>query len=267
MDRHTRRPLGRTGLRVSPIGFGAFKIGRNQGARYPDHYALPHEADVERLLHGLLDLGINLIDTAPAYGLSQQRIGRHLAARRDDYVLATKVGERFENGQSRYDFSGPAVTASLEQSLRDLRTDVLDLVFIHSDGRDLEILNQTDVVAVLTDFKRQGKIRAIGLSGKTPQGAAAALTWADALEVPYNLDDRSHETAMRLAADAGVGVLVKKGLASGHLPPEDAIRFVLANPAVHSVLVGSLNLDHLAANLRVAEDALRHPTATDHPAP
>jgi aryl-alcohol dehydrogenase-like predicted oxidoreductase len=255
MDLHPRRPVGRTGLRVSPIGFGAFKIGRNQGAKYPGRYELPDDAAVERLLHGVLDLGINLIDTAPAYGLSEQRIGQCLSARRGDFVLATKVGERFENGQSRYDFSRPAVAASLEQSLRDLRTDVIDLVFIHSDGRDLEILRQTDVVATLTDFKRAGKIRYIGLSGKTRQGAAEALPWADAIEVPYNLEDRSHESVMQQAAAAGVGVLVKKGLASGRLPSDDAIRFVLANPAVQSVLVGSLSLDHLAANLRSAHAA------------
>ncbi len=256
MDLHPLRPLGRTGLRVSPIGFGAFKIGRNQGAKYPGRYDLPDDAAVERLLHGVLDLGINLIDTAPAYGLSEQRVGRFLAGRRNQYVLATKVGERFENGQSRYDFSRTAVITSIEQSLHDLRTDVLDLVFIHSDGRDMEILHQTDVVATLIELKRQGKIRAIGLSGKTPQGAAEAVRWADALEVPYNLDDRAHEAPMRRAAAAGVGVLVKKGLASGRLPAEDAIRFVLANPAVQSVLVGSLNIDHLTANLRTARTVL-----------
>lgn len=262
MDLHPPRPLGRTGLRVSPIGFGAFKIGRNQGAKYPGRYDLPDDHAVERLLHGVLDLGINLIDTAPAYGLSEQRIGRFLAARRDEYVLATKVGERFENGQSRYDFSRAAVTASVEHSLRDLRTDVLDLVFIHSDGRDLEILQQTDAPATLLDLRSQGKIRAVGLSSKTPRGAAEALRWADALEVPHNINDRSHESVMQRAATVGVGVLVKKALASGHLPAPDAIRFVLANPTVHSVLVGSLNLDHLADNLRTARTVLSDTAGT-----
>ncbi len=251
------RSLGRIGLRVSPIGFGAFKIGRNEGAKYPREYALPDDEQVERLLHGVLDLGVNLIDTAPAYGLSEQRIGRFLGGRRGEFVLATKVGERFEGGRSIYDFSRQGLTASLERSLRDLRTDVLDLVFIHSDGRDLEILEQTDVVEVLRDFKGRGLIRGIGMSGKHPEGAAAALAWADAIEVAYNLEDHSHESVMRQASSAGVGVLVKKGLASGHLPAADAIGHVLANQAVQSVLVGSLNIEHLKANVRAAEAAGR----------
>lgn len=251
------RPVGRTGLRVSPIGFGAFKIGRNEGVKYPRGYALPDDEQVGRLLHGVLELGINLIDTAPAYGLSQQRIGRHLASRREEFVLATKVGERFVDGQSCYDFSREAVVASLEQSLRDLRTDVLDLVFIHSDGRDMDILERSDVVEVLLDFKQRGLIRGVGLSGKTPEGAAAALAWADAIEVTYHQDDQTHAAVMRQAADAERGVLVKKGLASGHLPAAEAIGFVLGHAAVQSVLIGSLNLDHLKANVLAAEAAGR----------
>ena len=72
------RRLGRTGRHVSPIGFGAFKIGRNQGIKYASAYDLPDETAVAALLEGVLDLGINLIDTAPAYGLSEERIGRAL---------------------------------------------------------------------------------------------------------------------------------------------------------------------------------------------
>src|SRR5687768_4809484 len=98
------RILGKTGRLVSPIGFGAFKIGRNQGIKYPSGYALPDDVAVERLLNGVLDLGINLIDTAPAYGISEQRIGQFLSHRRNEFTLSTKVGETFEDGHSRYEY-------------------------------------------------------------------------------------------------------------------------------------------------------------------
>src|SRR5690606_17319139 len=142
--------------------------------------------------NGVLDLGVNLIDTAPAYGLSEERIGRAIGHRRHEFVLSTKVGETFENGNSTYDFSATAVRQSVERSLRRLRTDVLDLVFLHSDGRDLAVLHETDAVPTLLDLRRRGLVKAVGLSGKTVEGARAALAWANLLMVEYHLDDRSH---------------------------------------------------------------------------
>src|SRR5882724_2716809 len=87
-----RRPLGRTGLAVSPIGLGALKIGRNQKVKYRAPYELPDRTAVETLLNGILDLGINYIDTAPAYGLSEERIGEALGSRGGEFVVSTKVG-------------------------------------------------------------------------------------------------------------------------------------------------------------------------------
>ena len=247
-----RRPLGSTGLLVSSIGFGAFKIGRNQKTKYPTAYELPSDADVESLLNGLLELGVNYIDTAPAYGVSEERIGRVLGHRRSEYVLATKVGETFSDGVSHYDFSGTAVRASVERSLNRLRTDVLDVLFLHSDGRDLWIQEQTDAVAALVELKRRGLVQKIGLSGKTVEGARLALEWADVLMVEYHLEDRSHEGLIREAAARGVGIIVKKGLASGHLPADQAIDFVLSNRQVASIVVGGVNLTHFHDNVTVA---------------
>lgn len=243
------RPLGQTGLLVTPLGFGAFKIGRNEKVKYPQPYDLPDDASAERLLNGVLDAGINLIDTAPAYGISEERIGKFLASRRNEFVLSTKVGERFVNGESSFDFTATGVRASVTESLRRLRTEVLDIVFVHSNGDDLAIQQQTEVVATLQKLKHAGYIRAIGFSGKTPAGAAAALDWADVVMVEYHLHDTSHSEVIASAASHGVGVVVKKGLASGHLPPEVAIRFVLSNPHIASVIVGGLSLDHLQANI------------------
>jgi aryl-alcohol dehydrogenase-like predicted oxidoreductase len=247
------RRLGRTGLEVTPLGFGAFKIGRNVGIKYPASYDLPDEKAAERLLNAVLDLGVNLIDTAPAYGLSEERIGRAIAHRRSEFILSTKAGETFEDGRSAYDFSGPAIRASAARSLQRLKTDVLDLLFIHSDGNDLAILNETDAVDAMITLRDAGLARAVGFSGKTVEGARAALLWADVLMAEYHPEDRSHEEVIGEAAGAGIGIIVKKPLASGRLEPRTAIEFALSNPAVSSLVIGGLNLDHLRADIAIAD--------------
>ncbi len=249
-----RRRLGSCGLAVSSIGFGAFKIGRNVWIKYAQGYDLPGDSAVDRLLNTVLDLGIKYIDTAPAYGISEERIGRAIAARRREFVLSTKVGETFDDGRSTYDFSERAVRTSIERSLERLRTDELDIVLIHSDGNDLQILNETDVVPTLIALRDAGVIKAIGLSAKTVDGARAALAWADVLMVEYHVRDQSHRPVIAEAAEAGVGVVVKKGLASGELDPAEAVPFVLSTAGVASLVIGSLGIDHIQANIRLAEE-------------
>lgn len=253
------RPLGKTGLLVSPIGFGAFKIGRNQGIKYAQNYELPSIPQVQTLVNQLVLLGVNYFDTAPAYGLSEERLGCTLPntpPSASPIVLSTKTGETFDQDQSIYDYSHAATMRSIERSLSRLGRDTLDLVFVHSNGQDTHILQHTDVVPTLLKLKAQGVIRAIGFSGKTTQGATAALQWADALMVEYHLQDRSHEPVIAHAASRNIGIIVKKGLASGRLPASDAIRFVLSNPGVTSLIIGSLNIDHFKSNLAAAVDAL-----------
>jgi aryl-alcohol dehydrogenase-like predicted oxidoreductase len=254
------RPLGRTGFSLSPIGFGAFKIGRNQKTKYAAAYDLPSDEQVSELLNGLLDLGINYIDTAPAYGTSEVRIGRAIAQRRSEFVLATKVGETFEAGVSSYDYSGNAIRSSVSRSLERLKTSAIDVLLLHSDGRDAWIQTEIDAVPTLQQLKAQGLVRAIGLSGKTVDGARQALDWADVLMVEYHLHDRSHESLIAEAAARGVGIVVKKGLASGALPAGEAIRFVLDNPHVASLVVGGLSLAHFRDNLA---EAPRDPSRPD----
>ena len=246
------RSIGRSGLLVPPLGFGAFKIGRNQGVKYPQSYDLPDEHAVERLLNSVLDLGCTLIDTAPAYGLSEARIGNAIGHRRREFVLSKKVGESFVDGKSVYDFSPAGVTASLERSLRNLKTDLLDIVLIHSHGDDRQILENTETVSILRDFRSRGLIRAIGLSGKTVEGAQLALEWADVLMVEYHLQDKSHEPVIAQASEKNVAVFVKKGLASGKLSPRDSIQFVLRNPGVTSLIVGGLDFEHFHENWQTA---------------
>jgi aryl-alcohol dehydrogenase-like predicted oxidoreductase len=249
-----QRLLGRTDLSVSSIGFGAFKIGRNEGIKYARGYDLPDEAAVRTLLHTLLDLGVTYVDTAPAYGLSEERVGAVLGAR-DDVVISTKVGETFEQGRSTYDFSTAAVEASVDRSRRRLRRDVLDLVLVHSDGRDREIIEATNVVTTLRRLRDAGAIRWLGFSGKTVEGADLALDWADAIMVEYHLDDCSHEGVIARAAEASVGIIVKKGLASGRLDAGESVRFVLANGHVDALVIGGLSADHFAENARTACEA------------
>ena len=237
----------------SPLGYGAFKIGRNVGTKYDQAYELPDAASVERLLNGVLDLGINYIDTAPAYGASEERIGQAISHRRHEFVLSTKVGEFFESGVSRYDFSAAAIRNSVEASLRRLRTEVLDLVFIHADRDDVRIVQQTEVVPTLLSLRDAGLVRGIGLSGHTAEGFRAALSWADTIMVAYHRDDDTLAPVIDEAHRRGIAVIVKKGLASGRLPAGEALPFVLGNLAVTSVVVGSLSLDHLRNDLRIAE--------------
>ncbi len=248
-----RRRLGKCGLTVSPIGFGAFKIGRNVGIKYAQGYDIPNQRAVDRLLNTVLDLGINYIDTAPSYGISEERIGRSISSRRSEFVLCTKVGENFEDGNSTYDFSEQGVRSSVARSRERLGSEELDIVLIHSDGNDLHVLNETDVVATLIAMREAGAIKAIGFSGKTIEGARTALKWADVLMVEYHLRDQSHGSVIAEAADAGVGVVVKKGLASGELDPSEAIPFVLGTAGVASLVIGGLDGNHIQANIRLAE--------------
>lgn len=251
-----QRPLGNTGLPVSPIGFGAFKIGRNQGIKYDRPYELPTPLQVQSLINQLIALNITYFDTAPAYGLSEERLGQTLPKVRTGLTVSTKIGETFIDGKSTYDYSGQSIEQSIQRSLSRLKTHQLDMVFIHSNGDDMHILEKSDAVATLQKFKDQGLIKAIGFSGKTVQGAQAALSWADALMVEYHLEDRSHEDVIAQAAKQGVGIVVKKGLASGKLPASEAIQFVLGNPGVSTLIIGGLNIEHMRKNLASAAAVL-----------
>jgi aryl-alcohol dehydrogenase-like predicted oxidoreductase len=261
VDEPSRRRLGRTGLTPSPIGFGAFKIGRNQGAKYEHAYALPDEDACGRLLNEVLDLGIDLVDTAPAYGSSEARIGRHLASRRDEFILSTKVGETFEDGVGRFDFSAAGVRTSIERSLDRLATDRLDLVFVHSNGDDLGIIERTAVLDTLVELRERGDLRFIGFSGKTVEGHLRAISSGvvDCLMVEYHPLDERQSPVIEAASTEDVGIVIKKGLASGRLAPEDAIPRCLAPSGVSSMIIGSLAAAHLEHDLAIAAASLTRP--------
>ena len=211
------RPLGSTGLLVSPLGLGTVKLGRDQGVKYPSGFKIPDDNEAQMLLKLSRDLGINLIDTAPAYGRSEERLGPLLRGQRQDWVIVSKVGEEFVDGQSSHDFSAAHTRHSVERSLQRLETDFIDLVLVHSDGNDLAVLNECEVYETLAELKREGKIRGFGLSGKTVEGGLKALETGDCAMVTYNLNEQAERPVIDYAAAHGKAILVKKALASGHV--------------------------------------------------
>ncbi len=240
---------------LSRLALGTFKIGRTAGAKYPDPYDLPSADAAAALLNAALDLGITLLDTAPAYGFAEERIGNALANRRDEFILSTKVGEHFEEGNSRFDFTAGGIRTTVENSLRTLRTEVIDILLVHSSGDDLAILTQSDAVETLHTLRDEGKARLIGFSGKTVEGQRQSLDWADSVMVEYNIDNRDQEEVIAAAFQTGAIVLIKKGLASGHLDGEEALRFLLQESpvatAIDSVVIGSSSIARMQQNLEI----------------
>jgi len=250
------RPLGRTGLVISPIGLGTTKLGRNTDVKYPERFALPADEAVRDLLETSLALGINLIDTAPAYGESERRLGNFVESHRDRIVLCTKCGEQYSGGISTYDFSAGAIVASAEESLRRLRTDHVDILLLHSNGRDIEILTQTDALEGLGRLKKAGKTRAVGISAKTEAGIARACETLDVVMAPFSEKETSLADALKNAHDRGLGVLAIKGLYSGHLEARRAIEFVLKQPFIDALILGTINQAHLKEAVKVAQACL-----------
>jgi aryl-alcohol dehydrogenase-like predicted oxidoreductase len=254
------RPLGNTGITVSALGLGTVKFGRNQGVKYPSGFELPSDEHICLLLREAQQLGINFLDTAPAYGTSEERLGQ-LMTNRTEWVIATKVGEEFEDGISRFDFSTAHLTKSIERSLERLQTDYLDLVLIHSDGNDLAILAETRCVEVLRQFQQAGKVRAIGMSTKTTEGGILAAQLLDVVMVTWNLQQQDRDVVAE-ADRLNKGVLVKKGLMSGHVLDAgrdlvaESMQLVFEEPALHSLIVGTLSPEHLRQNVAKARAAL-----------
>jgi len=258
------RALGSTGLQVSPLGLGTVKLGRDQGVKYPNGFQIPDDRQARQLLQLTRDLGINLIDTAPAYGRSEERLGPLLRGQRQEWVIVSKVGEEFEAGQSRHDFSAAHTRFSVERSLQRLETDFIDLVLVHSDGNDLAILEHSDAYQTLEALKREGKIRAFGFSGKTVEGGLKALEQGDCAMITYNLNEQGEKPVIDYAASHGKAILVKKALASGHAclaPGIDPVRasfeLLFAQPGVASAIVGTINPLHLAHNVATVARVIR----------
>ncbi len=250
------KTLGNTGINVSIVGLGTVKLGRDQGVKYPDAFKIPDDKDALSLIHCAKRLGINLIDTAPAYGNSEERLGTLLADQRKDWIICSKVGEEFDNGDSTFNFSKSHTIASIERSLRRLRTDYIDIVLVHSDGNDLQIINHFGTLDVLADLKQQGKLRAFGMSSKTIEGGVKAAEKSDVMMVTYNLNEAQDKPVLDYCHDHHKAVFIKKALASGHLnqtahnnPVQASMDFIFQHAGVSSTIIGTISETHLKQNV------------------
>lgn len=245
------RELGRTGIRVSAVGLGTVKVGRVEGLKHPGELRMPSDEEVVRLLERARELGVNVLDTAAAYGVSEERLGKLRPGRREEWVLCTKAGEEIDGGVSRFDFSGAGIRASVERSLRRLRTEYVDVALLHSGGEDEVGLARGEGMGALKRLKEEGKARAVGVSVKTLEGGRAAMEEGDVVMLTLNPAEREMEALAHECGERGVGVMVKKGLASGHLgklgmSARESVEWVLGCAGVSCVVVGTTRGEHLA---------------------
>jgi aryl-alcohol dehydrogenase-like predicted oxidoreductase len=245
------------------------------------------EEQAGRLLNAVLDAGINFIDTSPDYGLSEERIGRHIAHRRGEYFLASKCGclvgaTPAPAGQPNpHVFTAENVRAGVEQSLRRMNTDYLDLVQFHASPSPAQ-LDEAGGLAELRKLQHEGKVRFIGMSGTLPNmPAQVEMDAFDAFQVPYSALEREHEAVIERASRGGAGIIIRGGAARGapsgwarsrpQLPAKDrweeakldslldgmsrmefTLRFTLSNPELDTTIVGTSNPEHLRDNLAAA---------------
>ncbi|MDG2090771.1 MAG: aldo/keto reductase [Gammaproteobacteria bacterium] len=255
------RAMGSTNIKVSALGLGSVKFGRNQGVKYPNSFTIPDDNSVRNLLAQANELGINFIDTAPAYGNSEERIGA-LLTKRQDWIISTKIGEEFIDAESFFDFSAAHTQLSVERSLKRLKTDYLDIVLIHSDGQDEKILQDSDCLDALKKLQQAGLIRAIGMSTKTIAGGMLAVDLLDIVMLTYNLEQQDQEV-VDYAQQNNKGILVKKGLMSGHVNKSgkelvrESMELIFSQSAVSSMIIGTINPEHLAHNVNIAKELLQ----------
>jgi aryl-alcohol dehydrogenase-like predicted oxidoreductase len=283
------RTLGRTGADVTILGYGAMELrGLPRGPEITGQ-------DAGRLLNAVLDGGINLIDTSPDYGRSEELIGAWLGHRRDEFFLASKCGCLLElptdaSPPYPHDYSPENVRGDVEQSLRRLRTDRLDLVQVHMSPSPAT-LAAGRTVETLQELRAEGKVRFIGMSGILPHlPEQIAMNVFDVFQIPYSALQREHEDLITEAVATGAGTLIRGGAARGAASEEKnwttgplsqpaglgqrnweasgvedllagsgmsrmefVLRFTLSHPGLSSTIVGTANPAHLAGNIAIAE--------------
>lgn len=263
-----QRKYGNSGLKVSVLGFGAGQIG---DPRTPDR-------DIEKLLHTILDSGITLIDTARGYGLSEERIGRYISHRREEYILSTKVGYGIDGIP---DWTYDCVVAGVDVARKTLRTGIIDIVHLHSCSSD--ILRHNGVLEALAECKSRGWLKVAAYSGENEDLAfALASGMVTGLQTSVNLyDQKSLNEYIPLAEEQGCGVIGKRSLGNvpwrfqeqphGNYaeqywlrmkelayeselePAELALRFAAFSPGISSSIIGTSNPENLKTCIRSVE--------------
>ena len=275
-----RRTLGRTGLDVTTLGYGAMELrGAPAGPEVSEEQAA-------RVLGAVLDAGINFIDTSPDYGRSEELIGQCIAHRRAEYFLASKCGCVPGAGMGgQHIHTAENIRAGVEQSLRRMRTEYLDLVQFHRSLTRAEF-EEHGALQALQDLQRVGKVRFIGVSGTLPNlDEQVAMGVFDAFQIPYSALQREHETIIARASAAGAGIIIRGGAARGmpagwegrtyymlpgstardrweaaHLDElldgmdrmEFTLRFTLSNSDLDTTIVGTRDAAHLQDNIAAA---------------
>lgn len=275
-----QRILGRTGLSVSAISLGTVEIGLDYGVAADGVAKRPDEGAAARLLHRALDLGVNLIDTARAYGESEAIIGRALKGRRREFILCSKVSAYSGETDTRQ-----KIISSVETSLRLLETDVIDVMMLHS--APTEVISQGEALGVLEELRTKGWVQWIGASTYGVEATAEGIGCGrcDCLQVACSALDRRNEADIWQAArSGGIGIVARSVLLKGvltpryaYLPdslaelksaaseltslaeqagitlPELAYRYILSRDVPHSALVGASNVSELEAAVAFAE--------------
>jgi aryl-alcohol dehydrogenase-like predicted oxidoreductase len=259
------------------LGYGAMELRGAPRARDIS------EAEAETILNAVLDAGINYLDTSIDYGLSEERIGRYIGHRRDQYYLASKCGclvgapPAPRGERSPHVFTRENIVAGVEQILRRMKTDHLDVVQFHSSPSQ-RTLEENGAVDALLDLKETGKVRIVGMSGTFPHlKDHIAMGVFDVFQIPYSAVEREHEEAITAASAAGAGIVIRGGAAKGAPSPgkqsglqwerwrraglgellegmspvEFVLRFTFTNPDMDTTIVGTVDPAHLAANLAV----------------
>jgi aryl-alcohol dehydrogenase-like predicted oxidoreductase len=277
------KELGRTGLRVTVLGYGAMEL---RGA--PRGREIKAE-EAAAVLNGVLDAGINYIDTSIDYGQSEEIIGRSIARRRAEYYLATKCGcmavpapsgtPVHSRGGGPHFFTRENIVAGVHQSLARMKTDHVDVLQFHASPPK-KMLEDNDAIETVLHLKKEGKIRFIGMSSTLPElPDHIEMGVFDVFQIPYSALQREHEELISRAARAGAGIVVRgavargapsetkqkgeawdlwrqaglDGLLGGMGRMEFMLRFTISHPDLHTAIVGTINLDHLHENLRALE--------------
>jgi aryl-alcohol dehydrogenase-like predicted oxidoreductase len=273
------RPLGRTGVHVTTLGFGAMELrGAPRGPQIADEEA-------ERVLNGVLDAGINFVDTSIDYGRSEELIGRFISHRRREYFLASKCGCVVGGAQGEHVHTAENIRRGVENSLRLLKTDHLDLVQFHRSLTQEEF-EKDGALQEAIKLKGEGKVRFLGVSGTLPNLVEQIeMGVFDAFQIPYSALQRDHEDVIAKAAQAGAGTIIRGGVARGaptdwqrtnYMVPgttmkdrweqagldelldgatriEFTLRFTLSHPGLSTTIVGTRSPEHLRDNIRAAK--------------
>ncbi len=233
------RVLGKTGLRISALGLGGIPVQRID------------EESTKTLMHAMVDAGINYIDTARGYTVSESYIGYALEGIRDKFILATKSMARNKEGMAE----------DIDISLKNLRTDYIDLYQIHNPSMEQldQVIAPGGALEALVDAKKVGKIGHIGLTAHSEAVAMRALEydWVETIMFPYNIVETQGDNLIRRCKEKNVGFIVMKPLAGGAIDDATlAMRFVCANPDISVVIPGMANTKELEQNLSAVNNTL-----------